>query len=659
MTTSWLGELAPLRLSIEDVARKALVAGWRGDALVTAVAICGAETAGTYDAHILGDVDLTERYEVSVGLWQINFRPSRDGKRENGILIARDPNREPKSNLDPDTNARHAYSISGGGNNWKPWSTYNNGDYKKFLAVARAAALRIAAIPRSPAKPVSAPVSDASGLAYVYDTPPPTGPELPIFIGADFLPGKSAIGDKVSPAVVGGSVDMTTTKVSELSLELSDPGLRLQQHYSINVGSPLRFRGLRWQVVELTIKQGPADEHVVIRAHPRGLVHLRTSSPAADHLTPGEYVKKLAQSVGLGFVGEAGGASTGAAIGPTLVTDNSGRVAAQRMETSYEVAMRLAKDAGYLLFEAAGTLYFGSPRYLATQGEKVQISHRGHAFSAAAAAGAVVQCLETPTCSASRRAYHSVGTSPGVAGTTITYATAVDMLHDINVRARVERTRGEHLRPGMSVALAGVGPFDGGGLLLSRVGWSLNDLTSPVDVEFGTAQELPTAESSADTAPGAPFGPVDVSLDTDLPPRMSEAGNIRWFGPPGDIGRTVSWRTPWGIEVRLHHLILEQFKAACFEAKQRSKWVPRRIDSYNKRKIANSNEWSLHSFGLAFDFFDTPAPTSIKGQTNAPDIQFRDAFQSVGFYPGARFRHNPDYPHIEWASGPPIHPPVN
>lgn len=40
-------------------------------------------------------------------------------------------------------NANAAYSISSGGGNWQPWSTYNNGAYAGYLSAAQAAVARL------------------------------------------------------------------------------------------------------------------------------------------------------------------------------------------------------------------------------------------------------------------------------------------------------------------------------------------------------------------------------------------------------------------------------------------------------------------------------------------------------------------------------------
>jgi soluble lytic murein transglycosylase-like protein len=34
---------------------------------------------------------------------------------------------------DPATNIKIAYSLSKGGQDWTPWSVYNNGNYRRFL----------------------------------------------------------------------------------------------------------------------------------------------------------------------------------------------------------------------------------------------------------------------------------------------------------------------------------------------------------------------------------------------------------------------------------------------------------------------------------------------------------------------------------------------
>lgn len=105
----------------------AYAVGLRGDALATAVAIAGAESSYDPSRHNSTPPD------DSWGLWQVNYfggmgadRTARYGPRE--------------SMVDPMANARAMWDISGHGTNWHPWSTYTGGQYRAYLAQAKAAA---------------------------------------------------------------------------------------------------------------------------------------------------------------------------------------------------------------------------------------------------------------------------------------------------------------------------------------------------------------------------------------------------------------------------------------------------------------------------------------------------------------------------------------
>lgn len=102
----------------------------RTDQLVTALAIARGESGWRSDA--VGDVGLqTSKWGPSIGLWQI-----RSLVADRGTGRARDETRL----RDPLFNARSAYSISGGGRDWSPWTVYRTGAYRAHLAAARAAA---------------------------------------------------------------------------------------------------------------------------------------------------------------------------------------------------------------------------------------------------------------------------------------------------------------------------------------------------------------------------------------------------------------------------------------------------------------------------------------------------------------------------------------
>jgi hypothetical protein len=127
-------------ISAQQIAQHAYNAGFRGDALTTAVAVALAESHG--DTGIHGDVNLqTGAWGPSVGLWQIrSLNPGHGTAVEQAL-------RNATANADPATNARHAYAISRQGTNFGPWSTYTSGAYRGYLDRARTAGRQVVSRP--------------------------------------------------------------------------------------------------------------------------------------------------------------------------------------------------------------------------------------------------------------------------------------------------------------------------------------------------------------------------------------------------------------------------------------------------------------------------------------------------------------------------------
>lgn len=116
------------RLSFDEVYALARGAGLAPHAATVATAIAAAESSNNPAA--VGDVALEDAtWGPSVGLWQI-----RSLKAERGTGKTRDVTRLKR----PAFNARSMASISNGGKNFAPWSTYTSGAYRKHLAEASA-----------------------------------------------------------------------------------------------------------------------------------------------------------------------------------------------------------------------------------------------------------------------------------------------------------------------------------------------------------------------------------------------------------------------------------------------------------------------------------------------------------------------------------------
>jgi hypothetical protein len=111
------------QLTAAQVAQAAFAAGFRGGALVNAVAIADAESGFCLDAT-------SPAPEHSYGLWQINVDAHPEYSA--GQLLASAP-----------YSANAAYALSTRGTSWVPWTTFNNGAFVNYLVVARGAAAAI------------------------------------------------------------------------------------------------------------------------------------------------------------------------------------------------------------------------------------------------------------------------------------------------------------------------------------------------------------------------------------------------------------------------------------------------------------------------------------------------------------------------------------
>lgn len=108
-----------------NIAQYAMLAGFSGNDLVTAVAIALAESGGNPNAYNPETAAGTPVNQGSYGLWQIYLKahPEYAG-----------------SNLyDPQMNADAAYQVYvNAGNSFSPWSTFKSGAYQAYLAMAQA-----------------------------------------------------------------------------------------------------------------------------------------------------------------------------------------------------------------------------------------------------------------------------------------------------------------------------------------------------------------------------------------------------------------------------------------------------------------------------------------------------------------------------------------
>jgi hypothetical protein len=132
------------RWTPEDIYAACIAAGFTASAATTMTAVSQAED-DTGDDTRIGDVALEDGYwGPSVGVFQVRTVKSQTGTGQDrdvsaltGDLLAQ---------------ARAAYDISGGGEDFTPWTTYTAGKYQLFLGTAQAAAGKLGSLTVDAAK---------------------------------------------------------------------------------------------------------------------------------------------------------------------------------------------------------------------------------------------------------------------------------------------------------------------------------------------------------------------------------------------------------------------------------------------------------------------------------------------------------------------------
>ena len=344
------------------VAYTCILVGFRGEGLVTAIAVARAESG--FDAWVENHAGDDTKWGPAVGLFQVRCLKDPSGS-------AQDRKRSVALMKSPRENAQFAYDLSRGGKVWEPmWSAHTNGSYKKFLAQAREWAGNPAMdLPPQQGGPNSDTARAAAGVAPVAnDWIDEDRDPLPVNIGADAKRGE--LGNRI----VAASVEYSMAEASLSRFELEDQTAGLLRQQKIREGTALSVAGRRQIITKVGAKQGPGSPHLILEAQPAGVVRLRGVTPSKRSTTAVKYARALAKAAGMPFAGgppspridiEAQDVDLGGTATTQQLDPSTGLAHGTRKENAWELLRRLAKEStGYICFESGGTLYYATQDWL-------------------------------------------------------------------------------------------------------------------------------------------------------------------------------------------------------------------------------------------------------------------------------------------------------
>ena len=246
-------------------------------------------------------------------------------------------------------------------------------------------------------------------------------------LGKLIVRGAKLKGD-IAEAVVSASVSLSSSEATQLELTIVDNDFDVLRSGLFSAGNTTKagsrcdFATLDLEVRAIEVTPRGADNALRITARSLGVGKLKRAKGALvrKNLTPTQFAKLEAKRAGLRFVGQE-----------SAKRKSIARQVGKDAETSWDTCQRLAKELGYVCFEAAGVLYFGRPTWLTQHTKELRVTWKG---------GKTDDAIDAlPTCRRSGDDRKNVAT----------------------VEATLRGDLGEDARPGMALILDGVPTFDG------------------------------------------------------------------------------------------------------------------------------------------------------------------------------------------------------
>lgn len=177
----------------------------------------------------------------------------------------------------------------------------------------------------------------------------------------------------VAEAVTSAQVSMSTSQNTQLTLHIEDPRLKLLGDDLIRVGVRARWRDLDLSVAAVETAAGAGQGEIIVKLRSRHVRRLkdRQGRLVMRNVSPTDFVRREADWAGLTVVAQ-----------PTERRDQVARdyedddeeAAASEPPSSWTTFRRLAREEGFVLFEAAGVLYFAKPSWLKERGADNPVS---------------------------------------------------------------------------------------------------------------------------------------------------------------------------------------------------------------------------------------------------------------------------------------------
>src|SRR6185369_7719690 len=162
--------------------------------------------------------------------------------------------------------------------------------------------------------------------------------------------------------MVEASLSMTTTQVSQLTITWTDPGWSMLESGQFNLGKNVDLPGFALEIAAVSSVDVDGTAGCSVDCRPRSVRALenRQGARVMTNVSASEFVQSECAAVGVAsFVQSSARRRQVARDMPT-----PGQQEKTNPPSSWTTFSRLANEEGFIVFEAAGTVYFGRPSWL-------------------------------------------------------------------------------------------------------------------------------------------------------------------------------------------------------------------------------------------------------------------------------------------------------
>jgi peptidoglycan hydrolase-like protein with peptidoglycan-binding domain len=162
--------------------------------------------------------------------------------------------------------------------------------------------------------------------------------------------------DNISDRVIKVDVSLSMDRVSQISVDVADPGLEMFKANYFQIRRIVDYLGMRFEIASVEIRQGSGGEEVSFEARNQRCQLLKRDKGQKTFSTgtASTFASLMAREKGLSFFGEQSAPKETISRVQNENTD----------ESSWDVLRRLAGENQYVLFETDNRLFFTSQQFL-------------------------------------------------------------------------------------------------------------------------------------------------------------------------------------------------------------------------------------------------------------------------------------------------------